>query len=86
MRTGIDVGVGNTASPASTVTAMTMTLATVPMPGRFRSGIHASSTTTPTTAEATPMVIPVCPARPWWKTSHGSRPSPARTIIAIEKP
>ena len=45
-RTGSDVGVGNTSSPASTVTAMTMTLAIVPMPGRLRSGIHASSTAT----------------------------------------
>ena len=64
MRTGIDAGVDNTSRPASTVTAMTTTLAMVPMPGRFRSGIQASSTATPTTAEATPIVIPVCMARP----------------------
>ena len=63
-RTGSDGGVGSTASPASTVMAMTMTLATVPMPGRLRSGIQASSTAMPTTAEAMPMVIPVCRARP----------------------
>ena len=63
-RTGIDAGVDNTNRPASTVTAMTTTLAMVPMPGRFRSGIQASSTATPTTAEATPIVIPVCMARP----------------------
>jgi hypothetical protein len=59
MRTGNEVGVGSTHSAASTVTAMTMTLAIVPMPGRFRSGIQASSTATPTTADATPMVMPV---------------------------
>jgi hypothetical protein len=86
MRTGMKVGVGSSHSPASTVIAMTMTLAIVPMPGRFRSGIQPSSTATPTTAEAMPMVMPVCRASPWWKTSHGSRPSPARTITAIEKP
>ena len=65
---------------------MTMTLAIVPMPGRLRSGIQASSTATPTTADAMPMVIGVRSASPWWNTSHGSSPSPARTIIAIEKP
>ncbi len=86
MRTGSEVGVGSSHSPASTVTAMTMTLAMVPMPGRFRSGIQASSTATPTTADAIPIVMPVCRVRPWWKTSHGSRPRPARTMIAIEKP
>ena len=64
MRTGSDVGVGNIHIPASTVTAMTMTLAIVPMPGRLRSGIQASSTATPTTADAMPMVMPVCRARP----------------------
>ena len=64
MRTGSDVGVGNISNPASTVTAMTMTLAIVPMPGRLRSGIQASSTATPTTADAIPMVMPVCRARP----------------------
>ena len=59
MRTGSEVGVGISHSPASTVTAMTMTLAIVPMPGRFLSGIHASSTATPTTADAIPIVMPV---------------------------
>ncbi len=59
MRTGSEVGVGSSHSPASTVTAMTMTLAIVPMPGQFRSGIQASSTATPTTADAMPMVMPV---------------------------
>jgi hypothetical protein len=34
-------------------------LAIVPIPGRFRSGIQATSTATPTTADATPMVMPV---------------------------
>ena len=28
------------------------------------------------------MLIPLCWAIPWWKTSHGSSPSPARTISA----
>ena len=64
MRTGSDVGVASIAMPTSTVTAMTMTLAMVPMPGRLRSGIQASSTATPTTADATPMVIGVRSASP----------------------
>jgi hypothetical protein len=34
----------------------------------------------------TPMLSPVLPATPWWKTSHGSRPSPARMNIAREIP
>ena len=63
-RAGTDSGAVSTASLASTVTAMTMTLATVPIPGLFRSGIQASSTATPTTAEATPMVIGVCRVSP----------------------
>ena len=57
-------GEGSTAIPMSTVTAMTMTLAIVPIPGRLRSGIQASNTATPTTADATPMVIPVCRLKP----------------------
>jgi hypothetical protein len=65
MRTGSEVGVGSSHRPASTVTAMTMTLAIVPMPGRFRIGIQANSTATPTTADATPIVIPVWMDRPW---------------------
>ncbi len=64
VRTGSDVGVGSINSPASTVMAMTMTLAIVPTPGLLRNGIQANSTTTPTTADAMPMVIPVCRARP----------------------
>ena len=63
-RTANEVGVGSIASPASTVTAMTMTLATVPTPGRLRSGIQATSTATPTTADAMPIVIPVFRANP----------------------
>ena len=43
---------------------MTMTLATVPMPGRLRSGIQASSTATPTTADAMPIVIPCLQRQP----------------------
>ena len=79
-------GLGRTASAASTLIAMTTTLAAVPMPGRLRNGTQASSTATPTTADATPMVMPVRAATPWWKTSHGSRPRPARTMSAIDRP
>lgn len=85
-RTGSDVGAGISQSATSTVIAMTMTLATVPMPGRLRNGIQASRTATPTTADASPIVMPVRIARPWWNTSQGSSPNPARTIIAIDTP
>ena len=56
----VDLGLLLMQAPTSTVIAMTMTLAIVPMPGRLRSGIQASNTAIPATADATPIVIPVC--------------------------
>lgn len=45
---------GNTADVASTATAITTTLLTVPRPRRCRSGIHISSTATPVIAVMVP--------------------------------
>ncbi len=60
----------------------TKTLETVPSPGRWRSGIHRSSTAAPTMIDTTPMLSPVSSASPWCSTFHGSRPSPAATSSA----
>jgi len=61
-------------------------LTTVPMPKRWRSGIHASSTTSPVNTTTTPNDKPVASAMPWWNTSHGATPSWARTDTAIANP
>ena len=47
-------GAGKAASVASTARPMTTTLLTVPIPGRWRSGIQASSTSAPTTIVTMP--------------------------------
>lgn len=60
----------------------TKTLDTVPSPGRWRSGIHRSSTAAPTMIDTTPMDSPVSSARPWCSTFQGSRPRPASTSSA----
>jgi hypothetical protein len=79
-------GAGSSASPTSTVTAMTSTFAIVPIPGRCRSGIHSSSTAAPVTAVIRPKLSGVCRLRPSCSTSHGLSPSVARICIAIENP
>ena len=65
---------------------MSTTLLIVPSPGRCRSGIQSSSTSAPTMIITVPMASPTWRAMPWWKTSHGSRPSPARTCSAAPTP
>ena len=50
------------------------TLLTVPIPGRWRSGIQSSSTATPTMIAHVPIARPNVRDRPWWKTSHGIEP------------
>ena len=47
----------------------------VPIPRCWRNGIHASSTTRPTSTTTVPSERFVAFAIPWWKTSHGARPS-----------
>ncbi|MGY1984651.1 hypothetical protein ACI792_00325 [Blastococcus sp. SYSU DS0669] len=65
---------------------MTRTLLTVPSPGRWRSGIHASSTSAPTAIVTVPSDHPSRPASPWCSTSQGITPSAERTRSAIEAP
>ena len=65
---------------------MTMTLATVPMPGRLRSGIQASSTATPTTADAMPIVMPVFSGQALMEHVPRVEPEPGAHHHAIEKP
>ncbi|HEY0012435.1 MAG TPA: hypothetical protein VGB79_06225 [Allosphingosinicella sp.] len=65
---------------------MTRMFATVPMPGRWRSGIQRRSTTPPVSASTVPKLSPVFSATPWWKTSQGLSPSPARTRMAMATP
>ncbi len=77
---------GTSHSVASIDVPITTTFETVPSPGRCRSGHHSSSTDAPTSTETVPMDSPVRSATPWWKTSHGSRPSPARTMNAALAP
>lgn len=73
---------GSTASVASMARPTAKTFETVPRPGRCRSGIHSSSTTTPTAIVTSPMVRPDRLASPWWSTPHGSMPRPAETSSA----
>lgn len=61
------------------VRPMAKTLEKVPSPGRCRRGTHSSRTSAPTATDTVPMLHPVRWASPWWNTSHGSSPSPART-------
>jgi hypothetical protein len=86
IRSGSASGAATTASVASTATPMTTTLLTVPSPGRWRSGIQASSTSAPTRIDTTPMVQPSRSARPWCSTSQGMLPSVDRMISAMEAP
>ena len=55
---------GSTRSAASTASPMTTTLLTVPRPGRSRSGIQLSSTSSPTAMVTVPRLHPSCRASP----------------------
>src|SRR5690606_4335 len=79
-------GVGSRNRPASTASPTTSALLTVPMPGTWRSGIHSSSTNTPTTMRTVPIDRPLRSARPWWSTSQGDRPRPASIMSARLRP
>ncbi len=73
-------GDGMAPSITSTTTPITIMFATVPSPGRWRSGAHSSSTTPPTRISTVPTGMPVMRARPVWKTSHGSTPTAGASI------
>lgn len=81
-RTARECVSGSRASVPSMAMPTTKTLDTVPSPGRWRNGIHSSSTAAPTMIDTTPIVRPVSSASPWCSTFHGSRPSPASTSRA----
>ena len=72
-------GWGSSGSTASATSPTTITLLTVPMPGRCRSGTQSSRTATLTAMSTDPMGSPARLASPWWNTSHGSSPSRAET-------
>lgn len=55
---------GNSADVASTATAITTTLLTVPKPGRCRSGIHISKTAAPVIAVMVPKLSETCLSMP----------------------
>lgn len=55
---------GNIAVVVSTASAMTITLLTVPSPGRCRSGIHISNTAIPVIAVIVPKLSGRCDSRP----------------------
>ena len=74
-------GSGNTRAATSSAMPMTTTLAIVPIPGLWRSGIQPSSTTTLTAIVAAPMSSGVRPAIPCASTVHGVLPRPAATSV-----
>lgn len=77
---------GRIADVVSTATAMTITLLTVPKPGRCRSGIHIRSTATPVMAVMVPKLSDRCRDKPWWNTSQGLTPSPPAIISDMDAP
>jgi hypothetical protein len=77
---------GRSSSARSTVTAMTNTFATVPMPGRCRSGIHSANTNSAVIAVMVPKLSGMCLCSPSCSTSHGVSPRCARTSIAMLAP
>ena len=79
-------GLTSTANVASVARPMTTTLAMVPSPGHWRRGAQRSRTSAPTTMTTVPKLHGTWRATPKWNTSQGSRPRPARIIIAMEAP
>src|SRR5438270_2251735 len=79
IRSASSCGCERCASTTSIVPPMKITLLTVPIPGRSRSGIHSSRTNSPTRMLHVPSARLECFARPWWRTSHGLSPRPEST-------
>ena len=73
-RTAVPCTSGTSQSTMSIVPPITIAFETVPMPGRSRSGIQSSSTTSPTRIDHVPIGMPVCSSSPWCSTSHGTSP------------
>lgn len=85
-RDDMSCGAGRTASIASSDSPTSTTLASVPSPGRWRSGTHRARTTMLTATTTIPIDTPVRREMPWWSTSHGSSPRSARTRNATLAP
>jgi hypothetical protein len=73
---------GMSASTTSITNPTTITLLSVPIPGRWWSGIHTIRTSTPTMITHVPTPSPSLRDSPWCSTSHGSTPRPAINTIA----
>ena len=81
-----DSGSGITRAPRSITTPMMMALSTVPTPYLSRSGSQTTRMANEMMIDQTPTVRPNCSVSPWWRTSHGGRPSPDWSIEAMPRP
>src|SRR5215210_3341152 len=77
---------GNSGSITSIEMPMTVAFASVPRPGRWRSGIHVSSTRKETITVIVPTAMPVCLPAPCASTVQGELPSAAATSRASPMP
>ena len=85
-RSHIGSGAGSSHSPRSMPGPTSRIFSTVPSPGRWRSGIHNSSTATPMMFVSRPMLSPVWIAAPCANTVHESTPTAARIMKASAIP
>src|SRR5829696_1052556 len=77
---------GSSGSMTSIETPMTVAFASVPRPGRWRSGIHVSSTRNETITVIVPTAMPVWSPAPCASTVQGELPSSAATSSASPIP
>lgn len=81
-----DSTAGSSGSMTSSAKPMTTTLSSVPNPGRSPKGSQISSTTTPISCVARPMLMGSCNDTPCAKTVHGALPRSAWTMNASPVP
>src|SRR3954452_14877130 len=85
-RAGSPCRPGSRGSVTSIEMPMTVAFASVPSPGRCRSGIQVSSTRKETITVIVPTAMPVCLPAPWASTVHGELPSGDATSSASPIP
>src|SRR4051794_10317848 len=85
-RAGSPCRPGSSGSVTSIEMPMTVAFASVPSPGRWRSGIQVRSTRKETITVIVPTAMPVCLPAPWASTVHGELPSAAATSSASPIP
>src|SRR3954468_17971520 len=85
-RAGSPCRPGSSGSMTSIEMPMTVAFASVPSPGRWRSGIQVSSTRKETITVIVPTAMPVCLLAPWASTVHGELPNAAATSRASPIP